>query len=430
MAKKIQMFAALAALSLVLSIVLAACGGEEEPTATPRPAATPTPTAAMMADEPTPTPAMMADEPTPTPAASGDTGPAPTPTPVPRPTATPLPVDPGFDAEAYFSGKTISMMVGFNPGGGTDAQARFMSRAWSEYIPGNPRIVVRNLTPNVVQRNFVWNAKPDGLTISVEATAGIFDQVTPAAQYDMREVSMIGVTSGKDQFWMIRGNLPYDCVDSAFNATGPVLTIGSSVPTPADLGSLVSIPWFADHYNIPLEIRNVAAAGSAEQYLMLERGDVNSWTSSTVWAQLPITRPGWIRDGFLRPFVDLSFPGYELGSNAEGPYDCPKAESFFDSDEMLQEWIAITGPRTYASKNIIGPPGIPAGPLQALRDALTAAMNDEEFATNMTKFTGIPNNFTDGATAQQELHDTTEQFLSNLDLIAEIQAIAFEKYVK
>ena len=430
MAKMNRKIGAIGAIGLVLALVLAACGGEEEPTATPRPAAEPTPTP-MMAAEPTPTPAMAAEEPTPTPDTSGgDSAPAPTPTPVPQPTPTPLPVDPGFDAEAYFKGKTISMMVGFNPGGGTDAQARFMSRSWSEFIPGNPRIVVRNLTPNVVQRNFVWNAKPDGLTISVEATAGIFDQITPQAQYDMREVSMIGVTSGKDQFWMIRGNLPYGCIDTAFGATSPVLTIGTAAPTPADLGSTVSIPWLADNFNIPLEIRNVSAAGSAQQYIMLERGDVNSWTSSTVWNQLPITRPGWIRDGFLRPFVDLSFPGYELGPNAEGPYDCPKAESFFDSDEMLKEWVAITGPRTYASKNIVGPPGIPAGPLQALRDALTTAMNDEAFATSMTKFTGIPNNFTDGATAQQELFETTEQFLDNLDIISAAQQSAYEKYVR
>ena len=421
---------AIGAISLVLALVLAACGGEEEPTATPRPATTPTPTA--MAMEPTPTPdgsGSMMEDPTPTPDGGGSMEPAPTPTAVP-PTPTPLPVDPEFDAEEYFSGETISMMVGFNPGGGTDAQARYMSRAWSEFIPGNPRIVVRNLTPVVVERNFVWNAEPNGLTIAVEATAGIFDQIAPVAQYDMREVSMIGVTSGKDQFWMIRGDLPYGCIDTAFDASDPVLTIGVSVPTPADLGSTVSIPWLADHFNIPLEIRNVAAAGSAEQYLMLERGDVNSWTSSTVWNQLPITRPGWIRDGFLRPFVDLSFPGYELGSNAEGPYDCPKAESFFTSDEMLQEWIAITGPRTYASKNIVGPPGIPAGPLQALRDALTDAMNDEEFASNMERFTGIPNNFTPGEVAQQELFDTTQQFLDNLDLISSVQEKAFEKYVR
>ena len=133
---------------------------------------------------------------------------------------------------------------------------------------------------------------------------------------------------------------------------------------------------------------------------------------------------------FLRPFVDLSYPGYELGANAEGPYNCPKAESFFETDEELQTWIAITGPRTYASKNLIGPPNMAPGPLNALRQALTDAMNDPGFAADMTKFTGIPNNFTDGATAQQELIDTTQSFLDNGPLIEELQALAFDKYVK
>ena len=414
----IKKIGAIGAMSLALSAVLVACGGTD-PTDTPRPTDTPA------AAQPTATPTAMA------PATDGGAEPArPTPTAPPRPTATPLPVDPDFDAEAYFEGKTIRMMVGFNPGGGTDAQARYMSRAWARFIPGEPRIIVTNLTPVVVQRNFVWNAEPDGFTLAVEATAGIFDQVTPQAQFDMREVSMIGVTSGKDQFWMIRGTLPYDCIDSAFNSTSPVLTIGTSAPTPADLGSVVSIPWMADEFNLPLEIKNVSAAGSAEQYRMLEQGLINSWTSSTVWNQLPITRPGWVADGFIRPFVDMSFPGYELGPNDEGPYDCPKAESYFTNDRQLSEWLAITGPRTYASKNIIGPPGIPAGPLKALRDALTDAMADAEFAEGMVRFTGIPNNFTDGATAQQELIDTTQQFLDNQELISDVQERAFEKYVR
>ena len=423
---KLRKLAIAGAMSAALAVALAACGGDD-PTPTPRPAATATPTPdAMMEATPTPD-AMM--EATPTPEAMMEA----TPTPEAMMEATPTPdamTDPDFDAEAYFGGKTIRLMVGFNPGGGTDAQARFMSRAWSEFIPGNPRLIVTNMTPNVVQRNFVWNAEPDGFTISVEATAGIFGQIEPAAEYDLRETSMIGVTSGKDQFWMIRGHLPYGCIDTAFGATDPVLTIGSSVPTAADLGSLVQLTYLADQFNLPLEIKNVAAAGSAEQYIMLERGDVNSWTSSTVWSQLPITRPGWIADGFLRPFADLSYPGYSLPPNAEAEYDCPKAESFFTEQEQHDTWIAITGPRTYASKNIIGPPGIPPGPLNALRGALTAAMADEEFAANMVKFTGIPNNFTEGATAQQELTDTTQAFLDNLDLIGELQAQAFEKYVK
>ena len=287
-----------------------------------------------------------------------------------------------------------------------------MSQAWSKFIPGEPRLVVTNMTPNVVQRNFVWNAEPDGFTISVEATPGIWDQVSPAAEYDLREVSMIGVTSGKGGLWIIRGDLPYGCIDTAFGADYPVLTVARSVPAPADLKYLLSFSWLADKFNLPLEIKNVAAAGMVEQYLMMESGEVNSWFSSTVWDHLPITRPNWIRHGFLRPFVDLSFPGYSLQPNAEGEYNCPKAESFFTTEEELTEWIAITGSQTYALKNIIGPPGMAPGPLNALRDALTAAMNDEEFAANIAKASGFRNNFTDGATAQQELYVTTQAFLT------------------
>ncbi len=414
------------ALGLMLSLLLAACGGEE-PTATPRPAATPTPTA-MAEAEPTPT-AMMEEEATPTPLPEGVTAVPATPTPTARPTATPLPVDPGFDAEAYFEGKTISMMVGFNPGGGTDAQARFMSRAWPRFIPGNPRIIVRNLTPVVVERNFVWNAKPDGLTLAIEATPGVADMFTPQAQFDVRESTMIGVTSGGEGAWIIRGTMPYDCVDSAFNSPGPTITMGESAATPADLSADVSIGWFADKFNIPLEIRNVSAAGSAEQYVMIERGDVNSWVTGSIWFQYPVTRPGWVRDGFIRPFADLSVPGFDLGHNGEGDFHCPNVADTYLEGEDLELWLAMR-PRAVIAKNIIGPPNMQPEVTQTLRDALADAMADEEFAASMQRFTGIPNLFTDGANAQQIVLDMVNGFEANQDRIAELLEIVHDKYVR
>ena len=408
------------ALGLMLSLVLAACGGEE-PTATPRPAATPTPTA-MMEAGPTPT-AMMEEEATPPPLPEGVTAVPATPTPTARPTATPLPVDPGFDAEAYFKGKTISLMVGFNPGGGTDAQARFMSRAWPKFIPGNPRIVVRNLTPVVVERNFVWNAKPDGLTLAIEATPGVADTFTPQAQFDVRESTMIGVTSGGEGAWVIRGTLPYDCMDTAFDSPGPALTVGISAPTPADLSSNVSIGWLALKYNIPLEIRNVAAAGSAEQYVMIERGDVNSWVTGTIWDQYPITRPGWTRDGFLRPFADLSVPGFDLGHNGEADFHCPNVADTYLEGEDLELWLAMR-PRSVIAKNIIGPPGMAPEVTQTLRDALAA------FAASMQGFTGIQNLFTDGATAQQIVIDMVNGFEANRGTIDDLLEEVHAKFVR
>ena len=427
MVKMSRKIGVIGTLGLMLSLVLAACGGEE-PTATPRPAATPTPTAAMVEAEPTPT-AMMTEEATPTPLPEGVTAAPATPTPTARPTATPLPVDPGFDAEAYFKGKTISMMVGFNPGGGTDAQARFMSRAWPKFIPGNPRIVVRNLTPVVVERNFVWNSKPDGLTLAIEATPGVADTFTPQAQFDVRESTMIGVTSGGEGAWVIRGTLPYDCMETAFDSPGPALTVGISAPTPADLSSNVSIGWLALKYNIPLEIRNVSAAGSAEQYVMIERGDVNSWVTGTIWDQYPITRPGWTRDGFLRPFADLSVPGFDLGHNGEADFHCPNVADTYLEGEDLELWLAMR-PRSVIAKNIIGPPGMAPEVTQTLRDALAAAMADEEFAASMQGFTGIKNLFTDGATAQQIVIDMVNGFEANRGTIDDLLEEVHAKFVR
>ena len=73
---------------------------------------------------------------------------------------------------------------------------------------------------------------------------------------------MIGVTSGAEGVWLIRGTLPYDCIDDAFGATEPI-TIGVNAPTPADLGPFVSIGWLADRFDVPLVMRNVPAADAA-----------------------------------------------------------------------------------------------------------------------------------------------------------------------
>ena len=114
MTRMMKKFAAFAALSVAATVAFAACGGED-PTPTPRPTNTPAPVA-------TPTP-----EPTPTPVPPGVTPPPATPTPTPEamePTPEPGPaMDPDFDAEAYFQGRTLRLMVGYNPGGGTDADA-------------------------------------------------------------------------------------------------------------------------------------------------------------------------------------------------------------------------------------------------------------------------------------------------------------------
>jgi hypothetical protein len=405
-------------LGAVLALVLAACGGDD-PTPTPRPTATPVPQA-----DPTATPTALPPG-------------VPTPTPAPRATATPRPPtptpEPSFDPEAYFKGKTIRLLVGFNPGGGTDAQARLMGRKWSQFIPGNPRIVVTNLTPDLVMRNFVWEADPAGFVLGLGATPGIFDQFEAAAKFNVAEVSFIGGSSGKESFWAIwDAALPnYGCVDSAFNMAGigPTVTIADSVPSPTELGAnAFLLSWLSDKFDIPFKIISVASVGSASQMLMLERGDVNSWTSSTVWNQLPRTRPGWVANGILRPFADLSFPGTTQGANAEGAFTCPQVTEFIAAEDQA-EWLTWNAPRTFLSKNMWGPPGMETDVLNTLRKAWIDAFTDEQFIADIATFTGIPTILTPGAEGAEILASVAQDFAANRDDFLALQVKFFDKFL-
>ena len=325
---------------------------------------------------------------------------------------------------------TITLMVGDGAGGTTDAHARFMARELPNFIPGNPEIVVKNLTPNIVERNFVWNARPDGLTLALEATPGVLEQFMTPAQFDMREVTMIGVTSGREEAWFIRGTLPYNCIEDAFGAPYPDLAIAVDARTPADLGSNVAVGWLADQLNIPLRMRRVSTAATAQQYVMIEQSDVNSWVSRSVWNQLPLTRPGWVASGFVRPFADLSAPGVDLGNNGEGDFHCPNVyDTYLDDPEDRALWLAMR-PDIAMSANIIGPPGMSSPATQALRDALAAAMADERFASGLQTFTGFRSRFADGATAQQDLTDTVNAFIAKKGEVDLVARDVYNKYVR
>ena len=305
-----------------------------------------------------------------------------------------------------------------------------MASEWPRFIPGNPNIVVRNLTPNVVERNFVWNANPDGLTLAVEATTGIGHLSDPQAQFDLRESTMIGVTSGAEGVWLIRGTLPYDCIDDAFGATQPELTLALSAPTPEDLGPNVSIGWLADRFNIPLTMRNVPRAGLPEQYQMIERGDVNSWVSTTIWGLLPTAQPGWASSRFLRPFSDLSLPGFSLGHNGESDFHCPNFhDTHLTSDEDRSLWNAMRSYVTIA-KHVVGPPDMPPVIAQVLRNALAMAMADQQFADGLEVAVGVMNTFIDGATTQQLVTGLVNDLEANRAVIERVQENVYAKYVR
>ena len=72
-----------------------------------------------------------------------------------------------FAAEkAFYQGKTITFLINFSAGGPTDIEGRIVARHLARHIPGNPLIVVQNMSGagGVTGINYLGEkAKPDAL---------------------------------------------------------------------------------------------------------------------------------------------------------------------------------------------------------------------------------------------------------------------------
>ena len=63
-------------------------------------------------------------------------------------------------AQDFYAGKTIRIVVGFPAGGGFDTYSRILARHINKYIPGNPTVVVDNVTGagSLIAANSVYKA--------------------------------------------------------------------------------------------------------------------------------------------------------------------------------------------------------------------------------------------------------------------------------
>jgi len=98
--------------------------------------------------------------------------------------------------DSFYKGKTIRLIVAFSPGGGYDAYSRTIGRHLGKHIPGNPTIVVENMTGagGIIHANFMYQAKSDGLIIGNNAGGLILQQIMGAKgiEFDGKKFEFLG----------------------------------------------------------------------------------------------------------------------------------------------------------------------------------------------------------------------------------------------
>jgi len=70
----------------------------------------------------------------------------------------------------FYEGKNIRLLVGYSAGGGYDTYGRAIARHIGKHIPGKPDVIVENMTGagSTIAANYLFSeAKPDGLTLGL-----------------------------------------------------------------------------------------------------------------------------------------------------------------------------------------------------------------------------------------------------------------------
>jgi len=306
-----------------------------------------------------------------------------------------------------FSGKTVTIIVGYKPGGGYDATARLLARHLPKHIPGKPTVIVQNMpgANSVIAANHVYNvAKPDGLTIAT------FNRNLPIAQltgvegvkYDITKFAWIGSAANESTILAIRTDLPYKTFEELRKAKEPVV-IGSTGPG-------------ANTHDFPLLLKDLVGlnfkivsgySSSADIMLAVERKEVDGRAGSFT---------------SLRPFIDRGVvrPIVRARSTEPGIDKLPVDESFAPNPRAKAIMALRSAPELVARPYVM-PPKTPADIVKMMRDAFARTIDDPELVAEGKK-SKMDLEFTPGDQAQRILTDVMNQ---PKDLVAE-----FAKYIK
>ncbi len=199
--------------------------------------------------------------------------------------------------EDFYAGKTITILIGFPPGGSYDIYARLAAAHLGRFIPGHPAIQVQSKPGGSgvgAVNYFTANAPKDGTTL------GLFPETLAVAQltepqlgkWNVLDFTYIGSFANSNGVLVVRKDAPALTVDQM--RTTPV-HVGCNGRTGA---SYINPALLKAYAGLKLEI-HCGYPGSSEISIALTRGEIDVTAGAwTVWRSR-----SQLLDGTVRPVI-------------------------------------------------------------------------------------------------------------------------------
>src|SRR5918999_204365 len=281
-------------------------------------------------------------------------------------------------SDEFYRGKVIRIIVGFSAGGGFDTYARTLSRYLGKYIPGNPTVVVENMTGagSLIAANHVYKvAKPDGLTIGAFNGNQILGQLVGAQgiNLDAGTMGWIGAPGYNHDLCVLNSQSGITSAEQ-WLAAKTVLKLGGSAPgAPTDDGPKIL------KEAIGLPIRPVPGnKGTADIRVAVESGEVDGLCGFS-WASVRTTWRKAIESGQVMIMLQSAPKAHSELPNV------PLSISFAKTAEARQLIEAGIHQPSQVTYGYSLPPGTPKDRLQILRRGFLQTLKDPEFLADAAK---------------------------------------------
>jgi tripartite-type tricarboxylate transporter receptor subunit TctC len=278
------------------------------------------------------------------------------------------------DIEAFYRGKTLSMIIGYPVGGANDNYARTLARHIGKHIPGNPAVVAKNMQGggSVIAANYMANTAPrDGTVLSLLAATAPLEEALGASgvKYKAAEFNWIGRMASAVNATIVMASAPVKSLDDAYRHEVILAGTGRAATTtvyPSVLNKVLGL-----RFKVV-----VGFEGSIAAFLAMERGEVEG--HSTSWDGIKSARASWVEEKKVNVIVQ-----YGIHRHPELP-DVPTSVELGRTDAERQV-LRIVANATEIGKTALTTPGVPADRVEALRRAFDATMTDPDYVAEMKK---------------------------------------------
>ncbi len=310
----------------------------------------------------------------------------------------------------FYKGKTIDFAVAQSPGTCADLISRIIASHLGNGTGASVIVANRAGAGGLEGMNYVYKARPDGLTMGTVASAKFVGNSVlsdPAAVYEIEKFSYIISIDRQSYYFFVSPEGPYQSV--ADLQAGKDLKLGGGSPSGSVcLGGLTVIKLLG------LDARVITGFGSeSERALAVEREELIGYCLN-----MPNARAS-VEAGMVKPMFVLATERDPLTPDVPA---ITELVSLSDQDLAL---VRLWGTALVGSTLCIASPGIPEDRLAFLRDLADGWTQDEGFRAEIDAVSGYEvQSYVTGEELAVAMLDT----VANLDDFQAIFIELIEKY--